>query len=341
MNSLRHLESLQKLPLPTVRALLDRAVDFRRVPRQPLLEGKKLGLVFFNPSLRTRVSFQAAMADLGGQAFALDVGGGLWKIEVEDGKVMDGDAAEHVKEAVKVLSRYVDALGVRAFAEGKDWATDRADPVLAAFLRHSDVPVVNMESGLYHPCQALADMRTIEDKLGAVKGKKVALVWAWHPKPLPLAVPQSFALAASRLGAELTIVAPEGYGLDPAVQTAVENNARASGGSERIVSDRAEGLAGAEVAYVKSWGSLDLYGRPAEEAKHRAGLRHWIFDEAAHRMTAGAIVMHCLPVRRNVVISDPVLDGPRSVVYDQAENRLHVQKAILEWMLAGERQGRP
>ncbi len=331
--TLRHVHTLQGLPVPTIERLLARAAEFKAKPRQRVLEGKKLGMVFFNPSLRTRISFQVAMDELGGSSYLLDVGGGVWKLEERDGVVMDGEAAEHVREAAKVLSRYVDALGVRSFPSGKDWSADRTDPVLRAFLAHSDVPIVNMESCLYHPCQSLADARTIQDYLGGVAGKRVALVWAWHPKALPMAVPQSFALTMTRLGAHLSIVAPPGFGLDPDIQGRVEANARESGGSVRLVHDRAQGLAGAEVAYVKSWGSLAHYGDPAGEAAHRSGLRHWIFDPAAHATTSDAIVMHCLPVRRNVVIADAVLDGPRSVIYDQAENRLHVQKALLEWML--------
>ena len=331
----RYLRTLQDLPDETLRRLLDRAAAFRDEPHSSSLAGRRLGMIFFDPSLRTRVSFQVAMADLGGTSVVLDVGDGVWNLETRDGVVMDGDAAEHVRDAARVLSRYVDALAVRAFPRGGDWPTARADAILSSFLAHTDVGVVNMESALYHPCQALADLRTIEDRLDTVAGRRIALTWAWHPKALPMAVPHSFALAASRLGANLTIVAPEGYDLDPTIEERVRANAAASGGSVERSIDR-DGVEGAEVLYVKSWGSLADFGDPDAEAARRAPHRDWIVDLDLHARTQRALVMHCLPVRRNVVIADEVLDGLSSVVYDQAENRLHGQKAILEWILEAE-----
>jgi N-acetylornithine carbamoyltransferase len=333
--TVRHLRRLQDLSDETLRRLLDRARAFRDDPRAPCLAGRRLGMIFFDPSLRTRVSFQVAMADLGGTSIVLDVGGGVWNLETREGVVMDGDAPEHIRDAVQVLSRYLDALAVRAFPRGSDWPSARADPILSSFLAHATVGVINMESALYHPCQALADLRTIEDHLGSIAGRRIALCWAWHPKALPLAVPHSFALAVSRLGADLTIVAPEGYDLDPEIDEQVRANAAASGGSVERRFDR-DGVEGAEVLFVKSWGSLADFGDPEAEAARRADLREWIVDRDLHARTQRALVMHCLPVRRNVVIADDVLDGPASVVYDQAENRLHGQKAILEWLLEEE-----
>ena len=168
------------------------------------LAGKSVALVFFNPSLRTRASMQIGVYELGGNAVILEPGSTSWTLEHREGVVMDGNKTEHLKEFVRVLSRYVSVIGVRTFAELKDWEVERTDPVLKAFARYSPVPVINLESAMHHPCQSMADMMTIREKLGTAK-KKVLLTWAWHPKPLPMAVPNSFGLAAAQFGHDLRI----------------------------------------------------------------------------------------------------------------------------------------
>src|SRR5215204_1485734 len=194
--------------------MIDAALQFKRHEDQSKpLAGKSVALVFFNPSLRTRASMQVGLYELGGNPVVLEPGGTSWTLEHREGVVMDGDKTEHVKEFVRVLARYCSAIGVRTFAELKDWETERADPVLAAFAKYSEVPVVNLESAMHHPCQALADMLTVREKLGEGR-KRVLLTWAWHPKPLPMAVPNSFALAAAQMGHDLTIAHPPGYELD-------------------------------------------------------------------------------------------------------------------------------
>ena len=275
---------------------------------------------------------EVAVSSLGGTPVTLSVGGEAWAMEYENGTVMDGVAAEHVREGAGVLGRYCDMLGVRAFPPGEDYAKDRAEPVLLAFAEHSGVPVVNLESTLSHPCQAMADAMTLQQRLGLTHGRRVLLTWAYHPKALPMAVPNSFLLSAARLGADLVLARPEGYGLDPEVLREAEENARESGGSLRVTEDRDAAYNGVEAVYAKSWGSLLDYGQPEAEAARRRRLKDWRVTEA--RMTRGknAFFMHCLPVRRNVVVDDEVLDGPRSAVLDEAENRLHAQRAILEWL---------
>src|SRR6476619_805635 len=178
-----------------------------------LLAGRSVALVFFNPSLRTRASMQVGIYELGGNAVVLEPGGTSWTLEHRDGVVMDADKTEHVAEFVRVLGRYCVAIGVRTFAALKDWETERIDPILNAFAKYSEVPIINLESAMHHPCQAMADMMTIREKLGAER-KKVLLTWAWHPKPLPMAVPNSFALAAAQMGHDLTVAHPKGYELD-------------------------------------------------------------------------------------------------------------------------------
>jgi len=293
---------------------------------KPLI-GKSVALVFFNPSLRTRASMQVGIYELGGNAVVLEPGGTSWTLEHRAGAVMDGDKTEHVAEFVRVLERYCVAIGVRTFAVLKDWNEERTDPILNAFARYASVPIINLESAMHHPCQSLADMMTIREKLGAGR-KRVVLTWAWHPKPLPMAVPNSFALAAAQMGHDLVIAHPEGYELD-------EELIEQLGGVE-ITNDIDAAFSGAEVIYAKSWGAKRFYGDAAQDLATRAQYRDkWIVDDEKMARTNDAIFMHCLPVRRNVIVTDAVVDSSASVVIDEAENRLHVQKAIMASLLGG------
>ena len=299
--------------------LLDRAKAIKKARgkkgRRPL-DGRSVALVFFNPSLRTRVSFEVGIAELGGQAVTMSVGSESWSLEYKENAVMDQDKTEHIKDAAQVLSRYVDAIAVRSFPGLKSYDEDMADPVISSFRKYSKVPVINMESALWHPCQAMADALTVQEKHGKIKGRKVTLTWAYHPKALPMAVGNSFAAIMSQLGADLTIAHPPEFALP---KTFLDSLPRAP----KIVHSKEEGLAGAEVVYAKSWGGASYYGKWEDEKKVREGLKSWICDS----VPKGATFMHCLPVRRNVEVADAVLDS--SAIYDEAENRLHVQKAIL------------
>jgi N-acetylornithine carbamoyltransferase len=293
------------------------------------LAGHSVALVFFNPSLRTRASMQVGIYELGGNAVVLEPGGTSWTLEHQDGVVMDGDKTEHVAEFMRVLGRYGAAIGVRTFASMKNWSEERVDPVLNAFARYSEVPLINLESAMHHPCQALADMMTIREKLGAGR-KRVVLTWAWHPKPLPMAVPNSFALAAAQMGHDVVVAHPVGYDLDEELMDTVRHEARVAGGTLQVTNDIDDAVAGAEVVYAKSWGSKRFYGAPKQDVAERAQYREkWIVNEAKMARTKNGIFMHCLPVRRNVIVTDGVIDSSASVVIDEAENRLHVQKAIL------------
>lgn len=293
-----------------------------------VLRGRILGMVFFNPSLRTRASFEAAMLRFGGASITLNVGGDTWNLEHRDGVVMDGAAAEHIREAAPVLSRYCDVLGVRTFAGLKDAAEDAADGLIRAFGRFATVPVVSLESAVEHPCQGLADWMTIEEKLGTAAGRSFVLTWAPQVKATPRAVPHSAALAAAAAGMNLTIAHPEGYELDARILERAAGWCAARGARLEVMHDQMEACARADVLYVKSWGSPRLYGQPDEQRDSFRRLAHWMVDtrHLAHRHT---ILMHCLPVRRNVVISDAALDDPRCVVVDQAENRMWTQAAVL------------
>ena len=293
------------------------------------LAGKSIALVFFNPSLRTRASMQVGIYELGGNAVILEPGGTSWTLEHRDGVIMDGNKTEHLAEFVRVLERYVSAIGVRTFAQMENWEADRVEPILSAFARYSSKPVINLESAMHHPCQSMADMMTIREKLGKQK-KKVLLTWAYHPKPLPMAVPNSFALASAQFGHDLKIAHPKGYELDDELLTEIETQAKENGGSLEIVNDVNTAFEDIEVVYAKSWGSKNFYGDASGDIEFRSNLRNdWIVNEAKMNRTNNAIFMHCLPVRRNVIVTDSVIDSPNSVVIDEAENRLHVQKAIM------------
>jgi N-acetylornithine carbamoyltransferase len=316
-------------------ALIESALRFkRREDQSQPLAGKSVALVFFNPSLRTRASMQVGLYELGGNPVVLEPGGTSWTLEHRDGAVMDGDKTEHVAEFVRVLGRYCAAIGVRTFAALKNWEEERADPVLNAFAKYSEVPIINLESAMHHPCQALADMMTIREKLGAGR-KRVVLTWAWHPKPLPMAVPNSFALAAAQMGHELVIAHPTGYEFDDELLKTIQEQAAAAGGTIEFTSDFTAAHQGAEVVYAKSWGAKQFYGTPERDIAERGQYREsWIVDEQKMASTNSGIFMHCLPVRRNVIVTDGVIDSEASAVIDEAENRLHMQKAILTRVLS-------
>ena len=295
------------------------------------LSKKVLAMVFLDPSLRTRSSMETAMFLHGGHALCLEPGKGSWTLETELDAVMDGTSVEHIIEAARVLGRYADALAVRSFPKGNDWTVERLDHTVRNFAKYCEKPVINLESARRHPCQGLADALTMREHLGDTQGKRFVLLWAWHPKALPTAVPASAALAAAHLGMNVTIARPAGFDLDPDDYLAIEMLAGSRGGSFSVTDDLAGAIDGAHAVYTKAWGSLLHFGRPDDERALREGKRHWRLTQDRMRTTARerGIALHCLPVRRNVEIDGEVLDGPNSVVVDQAENRLHVQRALL------------
>jgi N-acetylornithine carbamoyltransferase len=295
------------------------------------LRGRVLTMVFFNPSLRTRTSFEAAMLRYGGHAICLNVGGDAWKLEHRDGVVMDGDCSEHIREAAPVLSRYGDLLAVRTFAALKDPAKDAEDHVIRAFARFATVPVINMESAVEHPCQGLADWMTIDEKLRDTRGQRFVLTWAPHVRGLPMAVPHSAALAAAAAGMHVTIAHPAGYELNAGVLDRVAGWCAATGARFSVTADQRAACGAADVVYVKSWGSAAYYGDPDRQRESFKSYADWTVG--LERLSRDAILMHCLPVRRNVVITDEALDDRRSVVVDQAENRMWSQAAILSRLL--------
>ena len=310
----------------------------RRLQQHPeprALSGKILGLLFMNPSLRTLASFQAGMMRLGGTSFVVTPGQGTWQFETRLGAVMNGGAAEHVREAIPVLSSYCDALGIRSFAEGRDLAADLAETQFRAMADLCDRPFVNMESAVNHPCQALADWKTMDD-IKVPRTAKFVLSWVHHPRALPLAVPAATVHMAAHRGMEVVVLRPDGYALPGAVMDKARAAAAASGGTVSETSDRDAALAGASVLYAKEWGSAACYGDAEAEARLREPLAAWqVREDWFGPARAGCHFMHCLPVRRNVAVADEVLDGPRSRVVMEAANRMTVQMAVLYRLLKG------
>ncbi len=278
-------------------------------------KGKTLGMLFFNPSLRTRLSTEKAGKLLGMEVMVMNADKDGWALEFEDGAVMDSNKAEHIKEAAGVLSQYCDIIAVRAFPGLEDKEKDEAEVILNSFKKYASVPVVNLESATGHPLQALTDALTVTE-LKSAKRPKVVLSWAPHPKALPQSVPNSFVEVMQRMDVELVIANPEGYDLNPKVVKDTPVN-----------HDQEEALKDADFVYVKNWSSYEQYGKVLKTD------REWTLNSEKLENSNNAKVMHCLPVRRNVVIADEVLDSKNSVVLQQAGNRTYAAQAVLKRLL--------
>jgi N-acetylornithine carbamoyltransferase len=331
--SLSRFLDLADLAPEEIRDLLALADRLQKHPEPQALAGKILGLIFLNPSLRTLASMQAGMARLGGSSFVITPGQGTWALETRTGVAMDGAAAEHIREGLPVLASYCDALGIRAFAAGHDLDTDVADASFKAMAALVQKPLINLESAINHPCQALADWKTLDD-LRIAPRTKFVLSWVPHPRALPLAVPAATAHMAALRGHDLVILRPDGFALPTPVMERVQVAAQLGGGSVIETDDRAHALKGAQVVYAKEWGSTRHYGDADGDAALRRSLNDWQLNEQSFaKASADCKLMHCLPVRRNVAIAEALLDGPRSVVLQEAHNRLVVQMAVLYRLL--------
>jgi N-acetylornithine carbamoyltransferase len=331
--SKRDLLSARDLSRDELENVLQLARRTKEKRAAQVLAGKALGLLFFDRSLRTRVSFEVATVQLGGHCINIFADREMYDLEPEDQVVMDGRAEEHVKDAARTLSRYVDALGIRQLGRTGSWEHDRQERLLRSYAEHATVPVVNLESTMEHPCQAIADVMTMQENLLDLHGRQFTLAWTNNPEPKNMGPCHSVLLLAATLGMEVTVAHPLGFELDTEIIGDVERLAADSGGSFRVANSMEDGVHGAEVVYCRSWGSAKYWEDPDREAMVKRSLQSWIVDRATMEMTENALFMHPLPVRRGVGASDEVLDGPRSVIYDQAENRVHAQKALLAWLL--------
>jgi len=327
---------LADFPPEEIEALVALAGRLDRQPEPRALGGKVLSLLFLNPSLRTLASFQAAMVRLGGGSFVISPDMSIHGLETRAGIIMDGVAAEHIKEAVPVIASYGDALGIRAFAKRRSLEDDLADTEFRALADLADRPVINMESAINHPCQSLADWKTMDDLDVPRQGGKFVLSWAFHPKPLPLAVPAATVQMAAMRGMDVVVHRPEGFELPAPIMEKANRAAAASGGRVTETDDRREATEGADIIYAKSWSSTRHYGDEQADQKLREDLVHWCVDEKwFDNAKKNGRFMHCLPVRRGVVVQDQVLDGPRSVVIQEARNRMLVQMAVLHQLMNG------
>lgn len=281
-------------------------------------QGKTMGLFFFNPSLRTRLSTQRAAMNLGMQVMTMNLNGESWTLEFGDGTIMDQGSQEHIKEAAAVISSYCDLIGIRTFPGLKNQEEDYKETILQKFIAYSSVPVISLESATLHPLQSLADWITIEEYKQSPR-PKVVLTWAPHPKALPQAVPNSFVEWMSRSDVDLVVTHPHGFELSPAFSNGVSINY-----------NQDEALAGADFVYAKNWSSYTNYGQIGRE------FADWQITSTKMALTNQAGFMHCLPVRRNVVVSDEVLDSPQSLVIPQSENRIFSAQSVILQLLQNE-----
>lgn len=317
-----------------IRALVDLASRLDTHPEPEALKGKVLSLLFLSPSLRTLASFQAAMVRLGGGSFVISPDMSIHGIETRPGIVMDGAAAEHIREAIPVIASYGDAIGIRAFAERKNIETDMAEKEFTSLIELVDKPYINMESAMNHPCQSLADWKTMDDYSVPANGGKFVLSWAYHPRALPLAVPAATLHMAAMRGMDVTVLRPEGFELPPQLMQKATAAAEASGGSVIETDERSEAVEGAHIIYAKSWSSTRHYGDKLADQKLREQYLDWCVDDTWFETAKDDCrFMHCLPVRRGVVVADEILDSPRSIVIPEARNRMLAQMAVLHQML--------
>ena len=305
-----------------LRAALEEARQVKAMPFawNHLGRNKTLMLVFFNSSLRTRLSSQKAALNLGMSPIVLNIGQDSWKLETELGVVMDGDKSEHLREAIPVMGSYCDIIGVRSFAGLTDREFDYAETILRQFVEYSGKPVISLESATVHPCQAFADLITI-DQYKTKKRPKVVMTWAPHPRALPQAVPNSFAQWMNAADVDFVITHPHGYELDPAFTQGA-----------RIEYDQRKALEGADFGYAKNW-SCPGVTNPADYGKVLSKDMSWTVDAAHMAVTDNAYFLHCLPVRRNMIVSDEVIDSPRSLVIPEAANRVVSIQVVMKRML--------
>lgn len=305
--------------VPSVPRLADIALDYKSNPFKDkgLGENKSIGMIFLNPSLRTRLSTQVAAKNLGMEPIVFNIDKEGWALEMTDGVIMNGNTSEHVKEAAAVMGQYFDILAIRTFPGLKNKEEDYTEKYINQFIRYAGKPVVSLESATLHPLQSLTDVITIRERWNQPRKPKVVMTWAPHVKALPQAVPNSFAEWMNAWGeVDFTITHPEGYELDPKFS-----------GNAHIEHNQDKALEGADFVYVKNWSSYEDYGKIACTDPS------WQFTNAKLQHTNNAKVMHCLPVRRNVVIADEVLDGPNSIVIQEAGNRVWAAQAVLSEIL--------
>lgn len=303
------VHDVQKLVKDAISMKQDLSLDIQH------LKGKKMLMIFFNPSLRTRLSTEYAAKELGLHTISMNAAEG-WKWEIEPGVIMNMDKAEHIKDAARVVSEYVDIVAIRSFPGLKNRDEDYRDELMQHFIEYAEVPVINMESSIFHPLQSLTDLLTIEEHNPEQEKLKVVLTWAPHPRALPQAVSNSFLQWMQHSQHDVTITHPEGYALDKQFTIGC-----------KIEANQSKAFEGADIIYAKNWSSFEQYGSILSEDQN------WMITKQKMALTNNAKFMHCLPVRRNVVVTDGVMDSEQSIIYKQAGNRLHAAKTVIYKLL--------
>ena len=333
MSIMKNFITTQNWSRSELQDIVDFAIELKNKPHQPLLKNKSIAMLFFNPSLRTKTSFEVGISELSGTAINLQPGKDAWPIEFEENIVMDENAEEHVKEVAQVLSSYCDCIAIRAFPQFMDWDYDRTDSVINSFAKYASVPVVNMET-IEHPCQELAHILTLQEHYGDLQGKDYLLTWTYHPKPLNTAVANSSLMIASKFGMNVKLLCPsEDYHLDDRYLIAAKKNCESEGTSFEVSYDIDSAYSNVDIVYAKSWGSLQHYGKPDDQMASNNKYKHFIVDESKMSLTDNAVFSHCLPLRRNVKATDGVMDAEYCIAVQEAANRKHVQKSMLSKIL--------
>lgn len=313
--------------------ILDYAKYLKKERFQDTLKNKSVALLFFNPSMRTRTSFEIGIQELGGYAVVLHPGKDAWPIEFEMNTLMDGDSEEHIIEVAKVLSEYCDLIAVRSFPKFNDINEDIADNVIKSFAKFASVPVINMET-ITHPCQELAHILSLQEEIGDLDGKNYLLTWTYHPKPLNTAVANSSLLIASKFGMNVKLLCPtDDYILHESFTSKAQENCSNNNSSFEITHNIEDGYSNADIVYAKSWGAINYFNDAKNEKILRDNFKHFIVDEEKMALTNDARFSHCLPLRRNIKASDGVMDSDYCIAVQEAANRLHVQKSLLTTLL--------
>ena len=330
MNLIEEFHDLADFEPGEISELLALAAELEKYPEPDALKGKVLALLFLNPSLRTLTSFQATMTRLGGGAFVISPEMSIHRLETHSGIVMDGSAAEHIREAVPVIASYADVIGIRSLAKRQDIESDLADKDYNQLRALCDIPLVNLESAIRHPCQSLADWKTLDDFKLPAHGGKLVFSWVYHPESLPLVIPSETIHMAAMRGMDVTLLHPEGFELPHSLIERANTSGAKSGGAVSQTSDRETALQDADVVYAGSWSSTTEYGNRSADQKLRNQYNDWCIDESWFNQSREACrLMHCMPVRRGIEVEDTVLDGPRSIITRQAQNRMYAQMAII------------
>ncbi|MBX2870390.1 MAG: hypothetical protein KTR18_17040 [Acidiferrobacterales bacterium] len=339
MSRIKRFYELGELGHNKVEDLLKKAKSSETSFNPRRLEGKVLATLFLNPSLRTLTSFQASMARVGGSTFVVSPEMSIHGLETMDGIVMDGRAAEHIREAVPAIASYADVIGIRALAKGFNLAHDVSDADFIEIQSLCDIPVINMESAIHHPCQSLADWKSLDDMSIPRKGGKIVVSWVYHPDPLSHSVPGDTIHMAAMRGMNVTLLRPSGFELSNYIMDRARETAALTGGSVVETDDRDEALKDANVLYVRSWMSSEDYGKKLADRNRRNELRDWCVDHSWFKHTHdNCRFMHSLPVRRGVEVLDEVLDSRLSAVTLQARNRMYTQMAVLDELLRTDKQ---